>query len=177
MEPPFYEALNKACRELDESKLETLGPFAVAIGGVLGGGYLSDIKRDDALEQGIQFHNPYGELDLPVCIESDLGFFCRSFLLFRGALMEKGWMTGWREDAGKSGEDSFIHLPGCTSTSKNLDVALGFSGCHKNYSADHQPVLFVFSIRNWFGFNGFRLNDYKFSVYPQEQEYLLMEGF
>jgi len=50
----------------------------------------------------------------------------RSFLLFRGALMKKEWITGWREEIGKKR----INLPGgSTSTSKNLDVALGFSKC------------------------------------------------
>jgi len=90
---------------------------------------------------------------------------CRSFLLFRGALMNKDWIVGWREEVGKSGKD-YLHLHGSTSTSKNLDVALGFSNCHNDFSGDQKPVLFVFSIRNWLGFNGFRMNDKRFTVYP-----------
>ena len=35
MEPPFYADLNNACRTLDPSKLNTLGPFANAIWGCL----------------------------------------------------------------------------------------------------------------------------------------------
>jgi len=42
--------------------------------------------------------------------------------LFRGALMNNEWIDGWREKVGKP-----IKVPGCTSTSKNLEVALGFS--------------------------------------------------
>jgi len=39
MEPPFYQDLNNACRTLDPTKLETLGPFASAIYWVLYCGY------------------------------------------------------------------------------------------------------------------------------------------
>ncbi len=53
MEPPIYEDLNKACRTLDPAKLETLGPFARAIFIVLINGDISDTKRDDALEKGM----------------------------------------------------------------------------------------------------------------------------
>ena len=52
MEPPFYSDLNNACRDMDTTKLKTLGPFAKAIFGVLLGGKASDLKRDDAIEQG-----------------------------------------------------------------------------------------------------------------------------
>ena len=35
MEPPVYADLNNACRNLDPEKLQTLGPFAMAIWRVL----------------------------------------------------------------------------------------------------------------------------------------------
>ena len=94
--------------------------------------------------------------------------------------MNKEWITGWREEVGKKDEDGnmkYFSLHGSTSTSKNMEVALGFSKCHTDFSANQQPVLFVFSITNFNGFNGFRLNSKKYSVYPGEQEYLLCEGF
>ena len=87
--------------------------------------------------------------------------------------MNKEWIEDWRDEVGKE----YIKLHGSTSTSKNLDVALGFSQCHKDFSSHQQPVLFVYSIRNYEGFDGFRLNSKRYSVYPGEQEYLLMEGF
>jgi len=111
MEPPFYKDLHNACRVLDDQKLKTLGPFAMAIWRVLLGGKFSDEKRDDGLEIGKTFAST-----------DTLGDFCRSFLLFRGALMNKEWIQHWREDIGKK-----FPMHGCTSTSKNLDVALGFS--------------------------------------------------
>jgi len=39
------------------------------------------------------------------------------------------------------------------------------------------PVLFVTLIRNYHGFNGFRLNTKYYSAYPEEQEYVFNEGF
>ena len=97
---------------------------------------------------------------------------CRSFLLFRGALMNKDWIDKWSFNIGNE-----LHLQGCTSTSRNLDVALGFSKCDTDYAFEQQPVLFVFSMLNQTGFSGFRLTDKRYSIYPQEQEYLLCEGF
>ena len=84
--------------------------------------------------------------------------------------MKNEWIEDWRKK-------EELKIPGCTSTSKNLDVALGFSQCKKDYPADKQPVLFIFAINNNVGFSGFRLNSKRYSVYPEEQEFLLMEGF
>ena len=103
-----------------------------------------------------------------------LGSMCRSFLLFRGALMQKEWINPWRKVVG----EEYINLPGGSiSTSQNLDVALCFSKCHTDYTDDQQPVLFIYSIQNYDGFCGFRMTDKRYSMYPSEQEVLLMEGF
>jgi len=100
--------------------------------------------------------------------------------------MNKEWIEDWREEIGLQGEYEgqsvegmlkYIPMHGSTSTSKSMDVALGFSKCGTKYDDNKQAVLFVYSIYNYGGFNGFRLNDKKYSVYPGEQEYLLMEGF
>ena len=88
--------------------------------------------------------------------------------------MQKEWINPWRKVVG----EEYISLPGgSTSTSQNLDVALGFSKCHTDYTDDQQPVLFIYSIENYDGFNGFRMTDKRYSMYPSEQEVLLMEGF
>ena len=135
MEPPFYKDLNNASRQLDQTKLKTLGPFAMAIFRVLEGGDVSDRKRDDGLELGHRFKDT-----------DPLGYFCRCFLLFRGALMNKDWIDHWRAEVGK---DDYFRMHGCTSTSKNMEVALGFSQCNIDYDVDNkQAVLFVYSINN-----------------------------
>jgi len=51
MEPPFYADVNYACWTLDNTKLQSLGPFARAISKVLL--YRSDAKRVDAIERGL----------------------------------------------------------------------------------------------------------------------------
>jgi len=40
-----------------------------------------------------------------------------------------------------------------------------------------KPVLFVYSVLNKNGFNGFRLTDSRYTPFPHEQEYLMMEGY
>ena len=38
-------------------------------------------------------------------------------------------------------------------------------------------VLYIYSITNFDGFRGFRVDDANYSAFPNEQEYLLCEGF
>jgi len=61
--------------------------------------------------------------------------------------MNLEWIEDWRMEVGKERK-----LHGCSSTSKNLDVALGFSQCDTKYPDTKQAVLYVISIKN---FNGF----------------------
>ena len=56
--------------------------------------------------------------------------------------MNKEWITGWKEEVGKKS----IPMHSTTNTSKNMEVALGFSKCHTDYSDNQKPVLFVYSI-------------------------------
>lgn len=87
--------------------------------------------------------------------------------------MNTDWIEDWRKQIGKNE----IDLHGIMNTSKNLEVALNYTKCHTEYAAEQQPVLFVYSIRNYNHFSGFRLNDKRFTPYPEEEEYLLMDGF
>jgi len=73
--------VNRASTNLDPTKLKNLGPFANALFHILRSGNISDRKREDAIEQGIQFSK-----------NDELGDMCRSFLLFRGCLMSKEWI-------------------------------------------------------------------------------------
>ena len=51
-----------------------------------------------------------------------------------------------------------------------LDFAFG------KLNSELTPVLFIFTIMNYLGYAGVRLNNEAFSSYPYEQEVLLMEG-
>ena len=59
--------------------------------------------------------------------------------------MEKQWIEDWREEIG----EGFVHLHGTTSTSRNLELALDYSKCHKKYEDIKQAVLFVLHNSNW----------------------------
>lgn len=84
MEPPFYADLNNACRTLDNSKLNSLGPYSRALGRLLYWGVSSEAKRDDKLRQGYDngVNGPYGS-------------FSESFLTFRGSDMKDEWLVDW----------------------------------------------------------------------------------
>jgi len=77
MEPPLYGQLSKASREMDMSKIDTLGPFARALLEVLGGGNNVEKKRKDALKRGKEIGS-----------SGPLGRFSQSFIVFRGVKME-----------------------------------------------------------------------------------------
>jgi len=61
--------------------------------------------------------------------------------------MNNEWIEDWKKEVGNEQK-----LHGSTSTSKNLDVALGFSQCATDYSDTKQAVLYVISIANYLGF-------------------------
>lgn len=78
MEPPLYYDLNKASREVDMDKVETLGPLAKALYTLLDVSITSSKYEPLHLKQGILngYQNPMGK-------------FAKSFLLFRGVHIEE----------------------------------------------------------------------------------------
>ena len=68
-----------------------------------------------------------------------------------------------------------ISIPGYSSTSKSLKVALQFAT--GDIKEGNKAVLFVFAIRNAESINGMQMTNSGYSAYPSEQEILLMEGF
>ena len=131
---------------------------------------MSDWKRDDKMRVGEN-----DGMDSMYKPTTPLGYFSQSFFTFRGVKMgEQKWFDAYLKKVGKK-----VNMPGTTSTSSNLGVALGFSKCSKNKKDIATPgksVLFVFFFMNWRGFKGFRLNQPVYSAFPFEEEYLLMEG-
>ena len=102
-----------------------------------------------------------------------LGYFSQSFTTFRGVKMgEQKWFDAYLNKVGWS-----VYMPGTTSTSSDLGVALAFSNCSiDDIDIPGKSVLFVFFFRNYKEFGGFRLNKPEYSAFPFEEEYLLMEG-
>ena len=67
-----------------------------------------------------------------------------------------------------------IMMQGNTSTSESFRVALDFA--IKTQTKGRVMVLFVMLVRNYDGYDGFRLNDIKYSAHPEEREVLFAEG-
>ena len=72
IEPPLYYFFNEACRLRNKAVLPLLGPFAAAVGAILGG---AECDRADTIMPA------YKQPDSP------LGCMAGAFLLFRGSLM------------------------------------------------------------------------------------------
>ena len=87
MEPPFYEALNKACRSarpFRQQDLKNFGPFACAMNQILFGGHLEK-SRERRIETGCD--RPFNK---------EIGLFSRCFFLYRGVSMIDEWIDEWK---------------------------------------------------------------------------------
>ena len=83
--------------------------------------------------------------------------------------MKKEWIKPFEDFVGRK-----VNLPGNTSTSRDPCVALGFATDHEQ--PDHIPVLFVFLIKNYQSPRGILMTNEAYTAYPDEGEFLLMEG-
>lgn len=84
--------------------------------------------------------------------------------------MKPEWIKPFEENVAKEE----VYLPGNTSCSLKLEVALKFA--LDGIGPDFTPVLFVFSMQNYVDPKGIMLNNEAFSAYPEEAELLLSEG-
>ena len=100
----------------------------------------------------------------------ELGNFGGAFMLWRGTKMKQEWVIPYYEMVG----GNHINIPGNTSCSRDMKVALGFA--LDKPKQDHEPVLFVFSIHNYFPPLCIAMNNEAFTAYPSEGEVLLTEG-
>jgi len=84
-------------------------------------------------------------------------------------------MTGnkiieWKNNIGKK-----VHTPTITSFSENFRQA-AYSSRHYNKNKEMKSVIFVLTVFNEITYPGFRLNNEKYSAYPDEEEVLLPAG-
>ena len=117
--PPLYMELNRACRQMDLTKLPQLGPFAYALSCVCRWGDSKKKKADKILHGSTIWKGLTG-----------------CFLLWRGASMKQVWIQPYLDNVGK-----VVHPAGSNSYSRNLTVALGYS--FKDQAQDKIPVLFL----------------------------------
>jgi len=108
LEPPIYYYLNQACRTMDKSKLDTLGPYAAVLFEMLYWGRECDRKRVDKMRLGMNDFISYGN--------GPLSYFSQSFFTFRGVKMgEQKWFDAYINKVGQ-----IVNIPGTTSSSSNL---------------------------------------------------------
>lgn len=84
--------------------------------------------------------------------------------------MNKIDIQHWKEKVGEK-----VRLPSTTSFTENFREAI-YSARHKNKDKDIRSVVFVLTIFNQDSYPGFRLNNEKYTAYPDEEEYLLPAG-
>lgn len=90
-------------------------------------------------------------------------------MLWRGAQMKQEWLKPYFDNISE-----FVKLPGSNSTSKNPCVALGFALDDKR--AGFISTLFAITCQNYHKVQGTLMDNAALSAYPEEAEFLLMEG-
>jgi len=111
LEPPIYYYLNQACRTMDKSKLDTLGPYAMVLYVMLLFGNNCDAKRVDKMRLGED-----DGMDSDRKPTTPLGYYSQSFFTFRGVKMgEQKWFDAYLNKVGE-----IVNMPGTTSTSSDL---------------------------------------------------------
>lgn len=71
------------------TKLEKLGPIALVMSEILKGGQMES-SRIDKIPKGID-----DDFDI-----DDLGYFTKSFLIFKGTPMKSTWISNWKSGVG-----------------------------------------------------------------------------
>ena len=93
-----------------------------------------------------------------------------SFLLFKGCYMPSSEIMKWKNTVGKK-----IILPSVSSFNQNFRESM-YASRHKNENTDIKSVIFCLTIFNEIDYPGFRLNDERYTCYPDEEEVLLPAG-
>ena len=147
--PPLYLELNRASREMDQTKLPQLGPFAYALAYVCGSAEMFK-KKEDKIVPGKDI----------VGVDNN---FAGCFLLFRGAAMKKEWIKDYLNNVGR-----YVRPGGSKSYSRNLTTALNFA--FKDQADDKKPVLFILLHQNYHGIGSVMMNGEAYSSYPSEDK-------
>ena len=162
--PPLSSVQNGALRTGDTTHLASLGPFSCAM---LYAASNAEYLRKDKIKRGY---------DIAADSQS-LGFLRASFMLFRGAALKQDQINDYKT---KAASGDRYHLAGQTSCFESLDIglkhafgALDQAGAR---SSEQAPVLFVYTVQNYWSYMGVRLNNEAFTAYPGEGELLLCDG-
>lgn len=126
--PPLYAEANRVARDMDFSLLKQLGPFICVLCVITSFG--EDKKaRKDKLTTGDRLKF------------SAKGHLAKCFLLWRGARMKDEWISDYEQklvDCLTNNAKDCVFLPGYTSCSKSMQVALKFAFANQNHET--QPT-------------------------------------
>ena len=155
--PPLFREANRVTRDQDIREIDTLGPFIQMLSLVTYHAEQNKKPNDKIktgmIRGGIQ-HNITG-----------------AFLLFRGAQMKEEWLDQYKKNKGTS---KTIHLKGNTSSSRLLNVGLGFAT--KDIPEGLTPTLFVILCKNYKAPQGVIMGSKDYTAYVEEEELLFTEG-
>ena len=132
--------------------LKCLGPFDRCLLEILNNN--TELNRFDRLDSSTEILAP------------------KSFLVYKGCFMNIEKIEMWKKQAAKGAK---IRLPCMTNFTMNFREAV-YSAKHVNKNKQIKPVLFVLAIFNEKDYPGFRLNNEKYSAYPDEEEYIMPAG-
>jgi hypothetical protein len=90
----------------------------------------------------------------------------------RGVLWEEAWFERFKGYLSQFP----LNIHGNISCTHKLQIALGFAFKDQHKYMNRKPVLFCFSIQNYFTPEGFRANSKYYSAYPREAELIIKEN-
>lgn len=149
MESPWCSEINNTYK-MTEQKVLTYGPFDRCLSLIVGG--RAELNRFDRLDSSAVPISP------------------KTFLLFKGCFMPQAEIMKWKNNVGEK-----IILPSVSSFNQNFREAM-YSSRHKNESLEIKSCIFCLTIFNEIDYPGFRLNDERYTCYPDEEEVLLPAG-
>jgi len=117
-------------------------------------GNIADTRRPDAIAQGSALGRG-----------GAYGTYNQCLVVYRGVKkMPFEWINEWRAHI-----DKHVCMATNITATRSLLPALQISNCHNHIDdPDYKPVLFVFLLKNYNGFSGWRLTNSNYTPYPQE---------
>lgn len=168
MFPPFQRIFNKAIRERDLTKIETVGPIACALNEILRN--IESIKEDKKFQDFTVYRG------VAMSHEEINNY---KYIIHELELNMKRHSQKPNVVAGKIPFDFgpfTFHLDGITTATMNRAVAEQFSNQHC-MSKGKVPVLICITIKiDNEKYIGFHLNKPEYTPYPNDQEYIFPDG-
>lgn len=112
-------------------------------------------------------------------MDANLGEYLASFNLYHGTSLTQPQLNSWinasYDSVGESEEMAEeVLVSGPTHAYDNMNFAAEEAFASKKSNTD-LPVLFVYTFKNFYGFEGFAMTD-DYSLHPEKSGFLIIEG-